>query len=91
MRKVIKRIANVCMIACLLVTISTTTVFATMVAYGSEKAGYMVSTEQLRKNTNTFDDSKLDNKYKSYMNYGAKVWKDCNVLTLKRKNLLSIK
>lgn len=85
MRKVIKRIANVCMIACLLVTISTTTVFATMVAYGSEKAGYMVSTEQLRKNTNTFDDSKLDNKYKSYMNYGAKVWKDCNVLTLKRK------
>lgn len=84
MRKFTKRIVNVCIIACLLAMVSTTTVFATMVAYGSERAGYMVATEQLRKNTNTFDDSKLNNKYKSYMNYGVKVWKDCGVLTLKR-------
>ncbi len=84
MKKVTKRIVNVCIIACLLVMVSTTTVFATMVAYGSERAGYMVATEQLRKNTNTFDDSALNKKYKSYMTYGAKVWKESGVVTLKR-------
>ncbi len=86
MRKFKKRIVNVCIIACLLAMVSTTTVFATMVAYGSERAGYMVATTQLRKKTNTFDDSALNKKYKSYMTYGAKVWKESGVVTLKRDN-----
>lgn len=63
---------------------SATTVFARMVAYGSEKAGYLVSTKQIRKKTNTYDDSSLNKAYKSYMTYGAKVWKDCGIMTMKR-------
>lgn len=84
MPKAVKSIISGCLVLCLLVVLSGTTVFATMVAYGSEKAGYMVSTQQLRKKTNTFDDSALNKKYKNYMTYGAKVWKNCDILTLKR-------
>lgn len=84
MSKVVRRLASGCFALCLILMLSVTTVFATMAAYGSEKAGYLVATHQLRKKTNTFDDSALNKKYKSYMTYGAKVWKDCGVITLKR-------
>ncbi len=84
MSKMVKKMASGCIVLCLIMMLSVTTVFATMVAYGSEKAGYLVATHQLRKKTNTFDDSALNKKYKNYMTYGAKVWKDCGVITLKR-------
>lgn len=84
MAKIMKRMINACLLVCLLVMISATTVFATIAVYGSEKAGYMVGTDQLRKKTNTFDDYALNKKYKSYMTYGARVWKESGVVTFKR-------
>ncbi len=84
MAKIMKRIANACLLVCLLVMISATTVCAAIAVYGSEKAGYMVGTTQLRKKTNTFDDYALNKKYKSYMTYGARVWKESGVVTFKR-------
>lgn len=84
MKKIMKRMTNGLIAICLIAALSATTVYATMVAYGSEKAGYMVCTTQLRKKTNTYDDSALNKTYKSYMNYGVKVWKDSGALTLKR-------
>ncbi|MCI8484221.1 MAG: hypothetical protein HFH41_07760 [Lachnospiraceae bacterium] len=86
MKKIIKRMTNGLIAICLIAALSATTVYATMVAYGSEKAGYMVCTKQLRKKTDTFDDSALNKTYRSYMNYGVKVWKDSGVVTLKRKS-----
>lgn len=84
MSKITKKIVHGLLTVCLIAILSATTVCATMVAYGSEKAGYLVSTKQLRRNTNTYDDSKLNKTYKGYMTYGAKVWKDCGVVTLTR-------
>lgn len=84
MAKIMKKIVNACLLVCLIVMISATTVFATIAVYGSEKAGYLVESTQLRKKTNTFDDYALNKKYKSYMTYGAKVWKESGVVTFKR-------
>jgi len=39
MPKAVKSIISGCLVLCLLAVLSGTTVFATMVAYGSEKAG----------------------------------------------------
>lgn len=82
--KFVKKIAKTSLVICLLLTLSITS-FASVVAYGSEDAGYMVATSQLRKNTNTYDDSALNSTYKGYMKYGVKVWKESGVITLKRK------
>jgi hypothetical protein len=82
--KMSKRILSGCLALCFIAMLSVTTIYASMAVYGSEKVGYVVSTKQLRKKTNTYDDSALNKKYRSYMTYGAKVWKDCGVLTLKR-------
>ncbi len=85
MSKMIKRIVSGCLVICMLAGLSSaTTVFARMVVYGSEKAGYLVAPRQIRKKTNTYDDSSLNKAYKSYMTYGAKVWKDCGIMTMKR-------
>ena len=85
MSKMIKRIVSGCLVICMLAGLSSaTTVFARMVVYGSEKAGYLVAPRQIRKKTNTYDDSSVNKAYKSYMAYGAKVWKDCGIMTMKR-------
>lgn len=84
MQKMIKRIVSGFLALCLVALLSATTVSATMVAYGSEKAGYLVATYQLRKKSNTFDDSKVNKKYRSYMTYGMKVWNETGVVKLKR-------
>lgn len=71
-----------CLLFCVL--FSTLTVVAAVVVYGSEAKGYLVSANQLRKNTVTFDDSKLNATYKGYTNSAVARWKATNVITFKR-------
>lgn len=71
----------------LLITITMLNISSTLASaaiYGSEEKGYLVATHQLRDNKNTFDDSSLDSRNKSYVSHAVKVWKDSGVVTFKR-------
>lgn len=68
-----------------LVTVfNVSSVLASVVVYGSEQKGYLVASYQLRNNKNTFDDSRLNSKYKSYVSHAVKAWKDTGVVSFKR-------
>lgn len=72
-----------------LFSLTTTTIAISafgMTIYGSEEEGYMVSNIRIMKNKWNYNDSALDERYKSYTAHAVNAWKNAGVITYTKKS-----